>query len=169
MHGGSCSGGLAVVVAEHAAEAITTGYVPIGSANFFARLDEIVAESLMVTFVVIMGFELREARRSDFSPKKIIRLRHSDFMDLMYRSRLAFKFGLWGGSKTAFVSEPSITPRNARKSVSRSTGAYRLSRRNPLQQSVKFLAICCTHAAFGLGVTPAILIRRVDIRMATRM
>ncbi len=50
---------MAVGVAEHAAEAIEAGDVAFGTFYYFMWRDEIVAESLMVTFVVIMCFELR--------------------------------------------------------------------------------------------------------------
>ncbi len=59
MHKDNWSRCLAVVVAEHAAEAVAAGDVAFDMSDFFARLDKIVAESLMVTFVVIMCFELR--------------------------------------------------------------------------------------------------------------
>ena len=66
MQEGSCSGGLAVVVAEHAAEVIEAGDVAFDTSDSFMWRDEIVAESLMVTFAVIMCFELRQgpAQRS---------------------------------------------------------------------------------------------------------
>lgn len=54
------SGGLAVVVAEHSAKAITAGDVPFRAADSFARHNEIVAEPLMISLGMIMSLKLRE-------------------------------------------------------------------------------------------------------------
>ncbi len=56
--GGSLSGGLAVVVAEHAAEAVAAGDSPPLLANLAARFNQSIAEALMIALNVIMSFEL---------------------------------------------------------------------------------------------------------------
>lgn len=52
------SGDIAVVVAEHAAEAIATGDFSFDFPDLYALLDKIIAESLMIAFTVIVRHEL---------------------------------------------------------------------------------------------------------------
>ena len=49
---------LLVIVAKETAEAVVAGDVSFGPANFFTWHDEVVAESLVIAFGVIMGVEL---------------------------------------------------------------------------------------------------------------
>lgn len=81
----STSSGAAVVVAQRSAEAFAAVDDAFGAADFAAGVDQAVAESLMIPFGVIVRREL--GQRSDRSPKKIIRSRHSSRSDRMKRSR----------------------------------------------------------------------------------
>jgi hypothetical protein len=104
------------------------------------------------------------AFRSDLSPKKIIRSRHSSLRDRLKRSMYAFKSGLRGGNCTGSMSSFfSIALKAGQNLPSRSMSTYRFPVKKPSNVSVKFLPICFIHASSGLGepVVPVNSVRLV--------
>lgn len=78
----------------------------------------------------------------DACPKKIIRFRHSDFIERTKRSANAFKFGDRGGRRIRRMPSRSSALRNSSEYfVSRSSIKYRHSRRKPASVSVRLRAI----------------------------
>jgi prophage regulatory protein len=78
----------------------------------------------------------------DACPKKIIRFRHSDFIERTNRSANAFKFGDRGGRRIRRMPSRSSALRNSSEYfVSRSSIKYRHSRRKPASVSVRLRAI----------------------------
>ena len=79
-----------MVVSQQTAEALTALDLTVALTNLFIRLDDLVAKALVISFLVIM-FQVRKSSSSqrvltEFSPKKIILDRHSDFSDPKYLS-----------------------------------------------------------------------------------
>src|ERR1700674_318110 len=91
------------------------------------------------------------ARRSDACPRKIIRPKHSSFIERTKRSAKAFRLGDRGGRRMILM--PSRTRRLRKASeylVSLSRMRYRLPRRNPSSISVRLRAACIIHGVIGV-------------------
>ena len=66
-----------MIIPQQPAKSFATLDLTPSLIDFCAGLDDLVAETLVVSFAVIMEQEFLTALRSECSPKKIIRERHS--------------------------------------------------------------------------------------------
>ena len=81
-------------------------------------------------------------------------------------SAKAFKLGDRTGSRSGSTPALLRTSRNCSvKSVDRSWIKKRVSRKKPLQASVRFHAVCNIHVSQGSGTIPAMWISRVIKRI----
>ncbi len=117
----SCSRGSPMVVLQQATEPLTRHNRPIALRQDDERQNQLVAQSLMVPFVMVMRNELAHGPPERSSPTRIRRSRHDSLMLRTKRSANALRFGERGGSRTGSTPALANVSRNAAvKSGSRS-------------------------------------------------
>jgi hypothetical protein len=84
---------LAVVEPKNATEPFTALDHPADVAGVVLGLDQTVVQSLVISLRVIMGCVITDGPSQRPSPKKIILLRHSDFVERTNLSAYALRFG----------------------------------------------------------------------------
>jgi hypothetical protein len=58
---GDCSGGVAVVIPQHSTESLATRDLASDRTDFFTRIDQLIAEPLMIPLGVIMSEEFGDS------------------------------------------------------------------------------------------------------------
>src|ERR1700682_3973361 len=107
------SGRGAVIVVQHATQALAPLDTACVSkmARFWA--DESVGQPLVIALGVIMATKLCVAVRNDSSPNRIVRSRQDSLMVRTNLSACAFRFGDRGGSFTDFTPTSATMSKNS--------------------------------------------------------